>query len=341
MKGVVWRGPREMAVEEIPEPEAGPGAVVLRTGAAGICGSEVEGYLGRMGNRTPPLVMGHEFSGTVVAVGEGVDEAWVGRRVAVNPLISCGECRLCRSGHENICPERALIGIHRPGAFAEYVEVPAGSLHALPEGVDLRSAALAEPLANGVHAAGLGLERGPAELAVVVGAGTIGLMCLQAAVLSGIPEVWAVEPHGGRRARALELGAGRAFPPGGEAEEAVREATGGLGADVVLDAAGAGETRRAAARLVRPGGTVVLVGLHEDETALGFHDVVRRQLALQGSYAYTPRDFERALGWLVSGEAGIGELPDPLPLERGPAAFEELVRGPSDRVKVFLGGEGA
>ncbi|BBL80673.1 galactitol-1-phosphate 5-dehydrogenase [Rubrobacter xylanophilus] len=340
MKGVVWHGPRRMAVEEVPQPEPGPGAVVLRTGAAGICGSEVEGYLGRMGNRTPPLIMGHEFSGTVVAVGEGVDGGWLGRRVAVNPLISCGECRLCRAGHENLCPERAMVGIHRPGAFAEYVEVPAGGLHALPEGMDLRSAALAEPLANGVHAAGLGLERGPAELAVVMGAGTIGLMCLQAAVLSGIPEVWVLEPHDGRRARALELGASRALAPGAASEEAVREAAGGLGADLVLDAAGAGETRRAAARLARPGGTVVLVGLHEDETSLGFHDVVRRQIALQGSYAYTPRDFERALEWLASGEAGIGELPDPLPLEKGPDAFEELVRGPSDRVKVFLG-EGA
>lgn len=339
MKGVVWHGPERMAVEEVPEPALEAGHVVLRPEAAGICGSEVEGYLGRMGNRVPPLIMGHEFAGTVVEVGEGVDPEWIGRRAAVNPLISCGECRLCRLGLTNLCRERALIGIQHPGAFAEYVKVPAGSLYPLPEGVSARTGALAEPLANGVHAVRLGTEgREPVEHAVVIGAGTIGIMVAQAAVLAGISWVGVVEPHAGRRELARRLGAHAVFGSAEEARGEVLEIAAGLGADLVLDAVGAAETRRQAVELLRPGGTAILVGLHDDETSVGFHGVVRNQVALRGSYAYTGDDFGRALSWLVEGRAGIGELPPVQPLERGPEIFAGLVQGPAEQVKVFLAG---
>lgn len=338
MKGIVWHGPEQMSVEEMPEPTAEPGAVVIHTGAAGICGSEVEGYLGQMGNRIPPLVMGHEFAGTVVSTGEGVDEGWEGSRVTVNPLLSCGECRLCRANLKNLCQNRTMIGIHHPGGFAEYVQVPEPAMHEIPEDLDISAAALAEPLANGVHAVRLGISHSPAEHAVVIGGGTIGIMVLQSALLSSIPNVSVVELHEGRREQAKKLGAHEVYGPGEEAEEAIREVTDGLGADLVLDAVGAEGTRRLAVDLVKPGGMVVMVGLHGDETTLGFHDVVRRQITLQGSYAYTPEDFEQALTWISSGEAGIGELPPAIPLERGPDAFARLVEGPQEQIKVFLAG---
>jgi threonine dehydrogenase-like Zn-dependent dehydrogenase len=339
MKAIVWNGPEEMAVEEVPEPAVEPGTVVVRPEAVGICGSEIEGYLGRMGNRTPPLVMGHEFAGTVTEVGEGVDEDLLGREVAVNPLSSDGTCRLCRAGYTNLCPNRRLVGIHSPGGFAEYALAPAQNVYPLPEGVEARAGALAEPLANGVHAVRLGLAGYFVEHAVVVGAGTIGLMCLQAAVLEGIPEVSVVEPHEARREQALELGARAAYASGEEAREAMEGPTEGLGADLIVDAVGAEVTRRMAVEvLLRPGGRAVFVGLHDDATTLGFHDLVRGQLDLQGSYAFTADDYEQALEWLVAGSAGIGELPPVLPLEEGPGAFAELVRGPSERIKVFLAG---
>jgi (R,R)-butanediol dehydrogenase / meso-butanediol dehydrogenase / diacetyl reductase len=339
MKAIVWNGPEEMAVEEVPEPALAPGMVILHPEATGICGSEVEGYLGKMGNRTPPLVMGHEFAGAVTEVGDGVDEGLVGRAVAVNPLSSDGTCRLCRTGHTNLCPDRALIGIHSSGAFADYVCAPAENVYPIPEGVSARTGALAEPLANGVHAVRLGLAGNSVEHAVVIGAGTIGLMCLQAAVLDGIPEVSVVEPHEARREQALGLGARAAYPSGSEAREAIDEPTEGLGADLVIDAVGAETTRRMAVEeLLRPGGRAVMVGLHDDATTLGFHGVVRGQITVQGSYAYTAEDYEQALEWLVEGRAGIGELPPVLPLERGPGAFAELVRGPSAQIKVFLSG---
>jgi (R,R)-butanediol dehydrogenase / meso-butanediol dehydrogenase / diacetyl reductase len=339
MKAIVWNGPEEMAVEEVPEPTLEPGTVIVRPEAVGICGSEIEGYLGRMGNRTPPLVMGHEFAGTVTEVGEGVDSDLVGREVAVNPLSSDGTCPLCRAGYTNLCPNRKLIGIHSPGGFAEYVLAPVQNVYPLPEGVGTRTGALAEPLANGVHAVRLADE--PVEHAVVIGAGTIGLMCLQAAVLDGIPEVSVVEPHEARREQALGLGAHAAYASGGEAREALEEPTEGLGADLVLDAVGAQATRRMAVDdLLRPVGCVVFVGLHDDDTTLGFHGVVRGQLDLRGSYAFTAEDYEQALEWLVAGRAGIGELPPVLPLEEGPNAFAQLVKGPSGQIKVFLAGTG-
>jgi (R,R)-butanediol dehydrogenase / meso-butanediol dehydrogenase / diacetyl reductase len=341
MKAIVWQGPEEMSVEEVPEPELEAGMVVLRPEAVGICGSEVEGYLGKMGNRTPPLVMGHEFAGTVVEVGEGVNENLVGRTVAVNPLSSDGTCRLCWAGLANLCPDRTLIGIHYPGGFAELARAPVENVYPLPEifSGGARVGALAEPLANGVHAVRLRVPGEAVEHAVVIGAGTIGLMCLQAAVLDGILHISVVEPHEARRKQAMGLGAQAAYSSGTECREALEETTEGLGPVLVIDAVGAKATRRMAVEeLVRPGGSVVMVGLHDDATTLGFHDVVRGQISIQGSYAYTASDYEQALEWLVDGRAGIGELPQVLPLESGPGAFAKLVRGPSAQIKVFLSG---
>jgi 2-desacetyl-2-hydroxyethyl bacteriochlorophyllide A dehydrogenase len=324
MRAIVWQGPHEMTVEERPDPpDPGPGELILQPEAVGICGSEVEGYLGHMGNRTPPLVMGHEFAGTVVAAGEGASDL-EGRRVAVNPLSGCGECRLCRAGDTNLCRDRVLIGVHVPGAFADLVKVPAADARVLPYGVSSRIGALMEPLANGVHAVRLappGVER-----AVVIGAGTIGLVTLQAALLEGIPHVAVVERHDERRARAIALGASE------DTEEP----------DLVLDAVGAEATRRLGLQLLRPGGTMVCIGLANDDTTLGFHDVVRSQHRIQGSYAYTMPDFEQAHEWLVSGQANLGDdLTAVRPLEDGPEQFARLADGPPPpEFKVFLAGAG-
>jgi (R,R)-butanediol dehydrogenase / meso-butanediol dehydrogenase / diacetyl reductase len=327
VKAIVWQGPNEMTIEERPDPDdPGPGELILRPEAVGICGSEVEGYLGHMGNRTPPLVMGHEFAGVVVAAGPGASEL-EGARVAVNPLSGCEECKLCLSGFSNLCLHRVLVGVHVPGAFADLVKVRAADARVLPVGVSARVGALMEPLANGVHAVRLapsGVER-----AVVIGAGTIGLVTLQAALLHGLPEVMVVEPHELRRARALTLGASAAEPSPGEA-------------DLVLDAVGLEGTRQLGLELLRPGGTLVCIGLASDDTTLGFHGVVRSQHRIQGSYAYTMPDFEQAHEWLVSGQATLGDdLTAVRPLEDGPAAFRRLAEGPPPpEFKVFLAGTG-
>src|SRR2546422_7484207 len=318
-----------MAVETVDEPRLRDDEVIVQPEAAGICGSEIEGYLGRMSNRTPPLVMGHEFAGTVVIAGGGTGGVWSGRRVAVNPLLSCRACARCVAGERNLCAKRRLIGVHVAGGFAERVAVPAANLAALPESVDARTGALVEPLANAVHAVRLARRLVAAEVAIVLGAGTIGLFALHALRAAGIADVRAVEPHEARRAAALAAGARAAHA---DAAELLRERR----ADLVIDAVGATATRRSALELVRPGGAVLLLGLHEDESALSFHRVVRDQVALQGSFAYTDADFDMALELLASGKGTLGELASTRPLEDGPDAFATLAAGPSAQLKTFL-----
>ena len=327
MKALVWRGPRQMAVEEAPEPVPGPGEVVVRSEACGICGSEVEGYLGLMPNRVPPLVMGHEFAGVVVGLGAGVDPTWAGRRVAVNPIAGCGKCRYCVAGRRNVCPERTLVGVGSPGGFAGATAVPERCLFEMPAGLDPRLGALAEPLANGVHAIRRAAPDG-AERAVVIGAGTIGLACMQAAMLHGIPDVTVVERHPARRDHALRLGA-----------TAAAESADGVapGADLVIDAAGTEDTRRRALDLLGPAATAIFIGMQSDETALPWRRVVRGNHTIRGVFAYEDTDFRSALELLAAGSAGIGELKAVLPLEAGPAAFAELAEGPTAEIKVFLG----
>src|SRR4029079_11176601 len=165
--------------EERPDPgDPGEGELILEPEAGGICGSEVEGDLGHMGNRTPPLVMRQVFAGRVVAAGPGAGEL-EGARVAVNPLRGCGHCALCEAGLGNVCPDRKLIGVHVPGAFADFVRVPAADAPVPPDGGSGPLGAPMEPLANGVHA--LRLAGDEVAHAVVLGAGTIGLVTLQAA----------------------------------------------------------------------------------------------------------------------------------------------------------------
>jgi len=327
MKALVWHGPKQMSVDDLPELEPQAGEVLVRSEAAGICGSEVEGYMGRMANRVPPLVMGHEFAGTVTAIGSGSDRSWLGKRVAVNPIVGCGHCRYCVRGDRNLCPERILVGVGVPGGFASTAVVPERCLFEMPAGMDARLGALAEPLANGVHAIRSGAPAG-ATSAVVIGAGTIGLACMQAALLHGIELVTVLERHPTRREHALRLGAHEAFGSGDELRPDV---------DLVVDAAGAAETRQLAVELLGPAGTAVFIGLHDDQSALPWHRVIRGNHTVKGVFGYSDRDFQQALDWLSGGRAGIGDLNGILPLEEGPAAFATLAEGPTADIKVFLG----
>src|SRR5437867_7828855 len=318
-----------MSVETVDEPRLRDDEVIVQPEAAGICGSEIEGYLGRMSNRTPPLVMGHEFAGTVTAAGSGAGGEWAGRRAAVNRRLSCRSCARCVAGERNLCAQRRLIGVHVAGGFAERVAVPAANLIALPDRVDTRTGALVEPLANAVHAVGLGRRLVATETATVFGAGTIGLFALHAARAAGIADVRVVEPYAARRAAAVAAGARAAHA---DAADLARERR----ADLVIDAVGATVTRRAALDVVRPGGAVVLLGLHEEESALSFHRIVRDQVALQGSFAYSDADFAAALELLTSGKVSLGELTGTRPLAAGPEAFATLAAGPTAHLKTFL-----
>jgi len=221
------------------------------------------------------------------------------------------------------------IGVHRPGGFAAEVAVPHSALVRLPDALDPRVAALAEPLANGVHAVRLGTLRGVPERAIVIGGGTIGLAALQAARAAGIAAVAVAEPHPGRRAQAESLGATASVASADDIAEP---------APLVIDAVGRAETRARGIALTQPAGTFVAIGLHADLQQLSFHDLIRREIAIQGSYAYSDEDFATALQWLVDGRAGIGPLEPVRPLSAGPEMFATLAAGATDAIKIFLSG---
>jgi threonine dehydrogenase-like Zn-dependent dehydrogenase len=318
MKSLVWEGPRRMALHHHPVPAPQPGEVVIRVAFAGICGSELSGYLGHNALRVPPLVMGHEFSGLIAALGEGVgDDLAQGRAVTVNPLVYCGECAHCRAGLNQLCAARKLIGAHRPGAFAEFVSVPAKLVAPLPLGMSLRTGALAEPAAVGVR---IGEMAGPlpGETALVMGAGPIGLLALQALFAQGTARVFIADLDGARRGMGADLG-GEPLDP-----------------RAVVDAVGAAATRAACVAATRSAGLVLLSGLHEETSPIPAADVIRRELVLRGCFAYSPANFAEALRRLADGGLRLDPWIVEAPLAEGGAWFDRLVEAPGAVAKVLL-----
>jgi len=337
MKAVVWLGPRQMEVQEVSGPTPAAGEVVIQVEAVGICGSELSGYLGHNSLRVPPLIMGHEFSGRVTALGEAVTRLHLGDLVTVNPLVTCGKCAFCRQGLENLCAQRKLIGAHRPGAFAEFVTAPAANCILLPSAFSVVSGSLAEPLACGMRAASVG-GVGKGTQVLIIGAGTIGLMCIAAVRKSGGSVTLISDVHPGRLATAATWGAqatcdARAADPAGLAHQL----TEGLGVDVAIDAVGSHATRQAAVKAVRAGGSVVLIGLHDAESPLEANYVVRSEIHVAGSFAYTPANFAQAVEMLIVGDIQPSEQwLEERRLADCPAAFAQLVDAPSAAAKIVL-----
>jgi len=337
MKAVIWLGPREMRMQDMADPVPGADEVVLQVRAVGICGSELAGYLGQNSLRVPPLVMGHEFTGDVIACGADVTHLSPGDRVVVNPLVSCGTCTYCRSGAANLCPRRQLIGVHRPGAFAERVAVSAANCYPVPDALSPVTASLAEPLACGVHAARIGGVQ-PGTTVSIIGAGPIGLMCIAACVQAGGDVQLVVDRHPDRLSTATSWGAGATYNArADDPVDAARQALGGRGVDVVIDAVGSTDARRAAVAAVRPGGTVVFLGLHEAESAVQGNAIVRSEVRIIGSFSSTPAAFAESVAMLARGD--VCATPDWLeerPLDACADSFNQLIDDPSGIAKIVL-----
>ncbi len=335
MRTLVYVEPRRMEVQQAAPPMPRPTEVVVKVEASGVCGSDLHGYLGKSRNRKPPLVMGHEFAGVITSVGDMVRDLTAGTAVTVYPLITCGQCPACRRGESSQCPSRQVIGIHRPGGFAEFVAVPRASAIPLPSGLPLFTASLAEPLANAVHIFNRNVH-GLVRRVAIFGAGTQGLMALHLARLLSPSVLVSVDILPARLALAGRLGATAALNARTEdAVARIRGLTGGEGVDLAIEAAGSAATRQAAVASVRTGGTVALLGLGEESTPLDAVDIVNREVTIRGSYAYTYDDFVRALELLGTGVVQ-GEWARPYPLEAGPAVFERLTTDPGDLIKAVL-----
>jgi L-iditol 2-dehydrogenase len=340
MQALVWLGPRDMVQRTEPVPQPAPGEVVISVAAAGICGSELSGFLGRNSLRVPPLIMGHECAGQVVqAAGETFargDIAAVGARVTFNPLIACGSCDQCVAHRPNLCRQRQLIGAHRPGAFAQYVAVPARQCYPLPREISLVAGALVEPLACSIRAVALAGVR-PRERLLILGAGPIGLCAVAAARAQGVEQIIVSDVATQRLEIALRWGASAVVNAGQQEVLAFVQERYPGGVDSVIDAVGATPVRTQAIRAVRPGGRVVLIGLHDEESVFPANYLVRQEIALTGSFGYTETDFTQAIDLLARGVVQpSGDWLEERPLSDGPTAFAELVDGKARAAKIIL-----
>lgn len=340
MDALVWTGPRLMEIQRAPVAAPGALELLIEVSAVGICGSELSGYLGHNSLRVPPLIMGHEFSGRIAAIGGGTlaDGAAPapGQRVAVNPLTSCGACAACAAGLPQLCPRRRIVGAHCAGGFARYVAVAASQCWPLPDGIDDIAGALAEPLACAIRAVAHAQWQTDEPL-LILGAGTIGLCCLAVARAEHSGPI-VVSDRVEERLRVAEAWGATRTVNGRDADaQQQRRAALPAGACAVIDAVGSSATRELAMQLVRAGGRIVYIGLHDESSPLAANYLVRQEIAIQGSFAYTPGDFGCALALLTAGTvAPSAAWVEERPLAAGPAAFAGLVDGRITVPKVIL-----
>ena len=327
MRALVYTAPHEVTMEDRPRPQPAPGECEIAIAAAGICGSDISGFLGHSRRRIPPLVLGHEL------VGRRVSD---GKRVVANPLISCGHCTACLSGAQNICVSWRLLGLDQTaGCYQEYVSVPETQVYEVPDSLTDEQAVVAEPLANIVH-----LFRIAAPLPFfrmgIVGGGTMGSLALLTAKRLGVKDVLVQDVSEVRLATARSMGATVAANVTTEEGRAEARRFAGHGLDLVLDASGVGAARQAAFDLCRPGGLVLLLGMGQERSEIDFVTSIRKEHRAVMSFAYTPVDFERSLSLLTSGQVDLTPWTVELPLEEGQKAFDIMTTNPGDTLKMLL-----
>jgi L-iditol 2-dehydrogenase len=341
MKALVLSQYKELDLVDMQTPQPGDDDLLIRVEACGICGSDVHGYDGSTGRRLPPIVMGHEAAGIVEAVGGAVRDFRPGDHVTFDSTVFCGKCFYCRRGLVNLCDHREVIGVstrdfRRMGAFAEYVAVPARIAYSLPDDMPFAHAALIEAVSVAVHAISLtpiALD----DTVVVVGAGMIGLLTLQAALLAGAGRVVVFDVDDTRLELARGLGATAAFNSSdGNPISAIRQLTSGRGADIALECVGLSPTVNLAIEVVRKGGMVTLVGNVAPTVEIGLQSTVTRQIRLQGSCA-SSGEYPKCISLISRGAIRVAPLLSAVvPLEEGAAWFRRLYAREPGLLKVVL-----
>jgi alcohol dehydrogenase len=328
MKALVYVSPNQVVYRDEPDPLPGAGEVVVRIDAVGICGSDMHGYHGHDPRRAPPLILGHEASGVVVA-GRAM-----GRRAVLNPLLTCGRCDDCLTGRANLCVERKLIGMNRPGAFAELIAMPEQNLIDIPADMDAVAAALTEPAATALHALHLVQRASVRPLseckALILGGGSIGLFAALWLQAFGCRDVLLGETNSLRRASAAQAGVGAVYDP------AAGPAPAESRFHVVVDAVGARATRDTAIRAVRQGGVIVHIGLLHDAGEANFRKLTLSEVTFIGTYTYTAVDLRASAQALHDGKLGGLEWVERRALKDGAAAFDDLDKGRTGAGKVVL-----
>jgi L-iditol 2-dehydrogenase len=341
MKALLLKEYKNLEIVDMPIPAFGADDLLIKVKACGICGSDIHGYDGSTGRRQPPIVMGHEAAGVVEAAGDKVKGFQPGERVTFDSTVSCGACHFCRKGRINLCDNRQVLGVstgeyRRHGAFAEYVTVPSRIAYKLPDQLKYEHAALIEAVSVAVHS----VNRTPLALgdsAVVVGAGMIGLLVVQALKAKGCSQIIAVDLEDNKLALAKDLGATATFNPSrDDIGKCVLELTGGIGADAALDAVGATAPIKTCLHAVRKGGSVTLIGNITPTIELLLQNVVSRELTLYGVCA-SNGEYPECIDMIARGVIKV----DPIisakaPLLDGPAWFQRLYGKEAGLMKVII-----
>ena len=347
MKAAVYHGVHDIRIEDVPEPTTGPGEVKIRLAHNGVCGSDLHEYFSAstfiplephpLTGISAPVVLGHEFSGTVVEVGEGVTGLQVGQRAALRPTYSCGECASCRQGLPNICRVLAFHGLSGPGGgLSELTVMPADMVHPLPDEVSLELGALVEPMAVGHHAvdrAGLTAE----DTTVIVGAGPIGIGLWFALKARGFDKVIVSETSPERRAAIAGVGAQVVVDPREtDLTEAVMEMSDGLGAAAVFDAAGVGAAIGDSIGLLAPRGKVVVVGIHEKPFEFNPTSLLLQEVEVIGSIVYDDADYDAVIANMAAGVYDTTGWVEHATLDGLLDAFDELRAGRKMKILIDL-----
>lgn len=344
MRALVLQDWWKLAVEDVPEPEAGVDEVLVRPLATGICGSDIHGFTGENGRRSLGQVMGHETVARVERVGaqsaDGVDRAalTVGALVTINPVIGCGHCERCASGDAQACADKSVIGVTASytSAFAELVVVPMRNVVPLPEGTPVDFGALVEPLAVGYHAARRG-RVGDGDAVLVIGGGPIGQACVLAAQRLGAAAVVLSEPNLHRREICALLGAATVDPTEAEDLPAAVAALLSSPPTVVLDAVGTTTSLGSALACAPLMSTIVLVGMGGTTLDVPAYEVSTKERSIVGSFCYTPAEFRDTAEWVGTTDKDLSLLIEGhVGLEGASDAFADLARGDGSKSKVLV-----
>ncbi|SEJ40858.1 galactitol-1-phosphate 5-dehydrogenase [Paraburkholderia diazotrophica] len=331
MKALVYTQPNEIQLMERPYPEIGDDEVIVRIDAVGICGSDMHAFHGHDPRRKPGLVLGHEFSGTIADTR--AKDLQCGARVTGNPLITCGRCEYCEQGRDNLCSNRTMVGMTRPGAFAEYMSIPASSIIAIPPDMPSAHAAVTEPAATALHALNLSMRALtrplPESRTLVIGGGAIGMLSALLLRSYGCRAVELAEVNPLRRASAAEHAGCTAFDPLASTVPENRF-------DFVIDAVGAKPTRALALAAVKPGGVIMHIGLQDWASEIDMRKLTLAEITLLGSYTYSMADLRATVAALHEGAFGLLEWLDIRPLNEGGRVFAELDEGRIAASKVIL-----
>jgi alcohol dehydrogenase len=331
MKALVYTHPNEVQLLDRPDPELAEGDVLLRIDAAGICGSDMHAYHGHDPRRKPGLVLGHEFAATVAA---STSPRWrAGQRVTGNPLITCGHCEYCLQGRDNLCSNRTMVGMQRPGAFAQAMAIPGSCLIELPDSLSATAGALTEPAATALHALNLSMKNLVRPLpecrVLVLGGGAIGMLAALLLRHYGVDRLDVAEVHEGRRASVREHARCDTFDP---RQSAAAESA----YDYVIDAVGNAATRKTAIAAVKPGGVVMHIGLQDWASEIDMRRLTLAEITLLGTYTYSMADLRATVAALDRGVFGSLAWVLRRPLSQGAQAFDDLHQGRIAAAKVVL-----